>query len=104
VPDSTANKIVGFMVLALAAFGGGSIVIAFTGVDLITAFSAAGTALGNVGPGLGEVGPTHDFLELPRLARWVTMVQMLLGRLEIYPVILALSVVTLRRRHHTLRV
>jgi trk system potassium uptake protein TrkH len=104
VPDRTANKIVGFMVLALAIFGGGAMAIAFTGPDLVTSFSAAATALGNVGPGLGDIGPTNDFLELPRLARWITMGQMLLGRLEIYPVILALSVVTLRRRHRALRI
>jgi trk system potassium uptake protein TrkH len=104
MPDRTANKIVGFLILALAIFGGGALAIAMTGPDLITSFSAAATAIGNVGPGLGDVGPTHDFLELPRFARWVTMVQMLLGRLEIYPVILALSVVTLRRRHRSLTV
>jgi len=104
MPDRTANKIVGFLILALAIFGGGALAIAMTGTDLITSFSAAATAIGNVGPGLGDVGPTHDFLELPRFARWVTMVQMLLGRLEIYPVILALSVVTLRRRHRSLTV
>lgn len=104
MPDRTANKILGFLILALAIFGGGAMAIALTGPDIITSFSAAATAFGNVGPGLGDVGPSHDFLELPRLARWVTMVQMLLGRLEIYPVILALSVVTLRRRHRDLTV
>jgi trk system potassium uptake protein TrkH len=104
LPDRTADKIVGFLILALATFGGGALVIALTGPDMITSFSAAGTAFGNVGPGLGEVGPTSDFLQLPRLARWVTMVQMLLGRLEIYPVILALSVVTLRRRYRELTI
>ncbi len=104
LPDVVAAKIVGFLVLALATFGGGALLIAMTGPDLITSFSAAGTAFGNVGPGLSDVGPTNDFLELPRFARWVTMGQMLLGRLEIYPVILALSVVTLRRRHRDLDV
>jgi trk system potassium uptake protein TrkH len=104
IPDRTANKIVGFLILALATFGGGAVVIALTGPDIITSFSAAATAFGNVGPGLGDVGPANDFLQLPRLARWVTMVQMLLGRLEIYPVILALSVVTLRRRHRDLTI
>lgn len=104
MPDAVANKIVGFLVLALATFGGGALLIALTGPDLITSFSAAATAFGNVGPGLGDVGPTNDFLELPRFARWVTMAQMLLGRLEIYPVILALSVVTLRRHHTELRI
>lgn len=104
MPDRTANKVVGFLVLALATFGGGALLIALTGPDIITSFSAAATAFGNVGPGLGDVGPTNDFLELPRFARWVTMGQMLLGRLEIYPVILALSVVTLRRRYRSLTV
>lgn len=103
MPDPIANKIVGFLALALVTFGGGALLIALTGPDMITSFSASASAFGNVGPGLGDVGPTHDFLELPRFARWVTMGQMLLGRLEIYPVILALSVVTLRRRHRALR-
>lgn len=104
MPDRTADKVVGFLILALATFGGGAIAIALTGPDIVTSFSAAASAFGNVGPGLGDVGPTHDFLNLPRFARWVTMVQMLLGRLEIYPVILALSVVTLRRRHRELTI
>jgi trk system potassium uptake protein TrkH len=99
LPDGTANKIAAFMMLSLATFGAGALAIAMTGPDLITSFSAAATAFGNVGPGLQDVGPTNDFLELPRFARWVTMGQMLLGRLEIYPVILALSVITLQRRH-----
>jgi trk system potassium uptake protein TrkH len=104
MPDRTADKVVGFLVLALATFGGGALLIALTGPDIVTSFSAAATAFGNVGPGLGDVGPTNDFLTLPRFARWVTMAQMLLGRLEIYPVILALSVITLRRRYRRLDV
>lgn len=104
MPDRTADKVVGFLVLALATFGGGALLIALTGPDITTAFSASATAFGNVGPGLGDVGPTNDFLELPRFARWVTMGQMLLGRLEIYPVILALSVVTLQRRYRRLEI
>lgn len=104
MPDRTADKVVGFLVLALATFGGGALLIALTGPDIVTSFSAAATAFGNVGPGLGDVGPTNDFLELPRFARWVTMGQMLLGRLEIYPVILALSVVTLQRRYRRLEI
>ena len=104
MPDRTADKVVGFLVLALGTFGGGAMLIALSGPDIVTSFSAAATAFGNVGPGLGDVGPAKDFLELPRFARWVTMAQMLLGRLEIYPVILALSVVTLRRRYRRLEV
>jgi trk system potassium uptake protein TrkH len=73
--------------------------IAATGPDLITSFSASATAFGNVGPGLGQLDHGGDFLVVPTLGRWVAMAQMLLGRLEIYPVMLALSVVTLRLPH-----
>jgi trk system potassium uptake protein TrkH len=105
--DDVAGKVVGFLLLTLVIFGGGSFFIAATGPDLITAFSASATSLGNVGPGLGQLDHTGDFLVIPRLGRGIAMIQMLLGRLEIYPVILALSVITLRlprpgqRRVHT---
>ena len=94
--DEVAGKVVGFLLLALVIFGGGSIAIAATGPDLITSFSASATSLGNVGPGLGALDHTGDFLVIPREGRLIAILQMLLGRLEIYPVILALSVVTLR--------
>lgn len=94
--DDVAGKVVGFLLLTLVIFGGGSFFIAATGTDLVTSFSASATALGNVGPGLGELDHTGDFLAVRPLGRAIAMVQMLLGRLEIYPVILALSVITLR--------
>lgn len=96
LPDDVAGKVVGFLLLALVIFGGGSIMIAATGPDLITSFSASATAFGNVGPGLGDLDHAGDFRAIPALGRAIAMVQMLLGRLEIYPVILALSVITLR--------
>ena len=103
LPDDVAGKVVGFIMLTLVIFGGGSVLIAATGPDLITAFSASATSLGNVGPGLGELDHGGDFTVIPSLGRAIAMVQMLLGRLEIYPVILALSVVTLRVPHLLLR-
>jgi trk system potassium uptake protein TrkH len=99
LPDDVAGKVVGFVLLALVIFGGGAVFIAATGPDLITSFSASATAFGNVGPGLGQLDHGGDFLVVPTLGRWVAMAQMLLGRLEIYPVMLALSVVTLRLPH-----
>ncbi len=96
--DDVAGKVVGFTLMALVIFGGGSFFIAATGPDMITSFSASATAFGNVGPGLGELDHSGDFTVIPRPGRAIAMLQMLLGRLEIYPVILALSVVTLRLR------
>lgn len=96
LPDAVAGKVVGFLLLSLGVFGGGAVLIGMTGPDMITSFSASATAFGNVGPGLGALDHANDFLSVPRLGRVIAMGQMLLGRLEIYPVILALSVITLR--------
>lgn len=90
IDDRVVNRVVGFLVLVLAAFGGGGLLIALTGEDVVTAFSASATTFGNVGPGLGDVGPRSDFAGLAVFARLVCIANMLLGRLEIYPVLLAL--------------
>jgi len=90
IDDRVVNRVVGFLILVLAAFGGGGLLIALTGEDIVTAFSASATTLGNVGPGLGDVGPRSDFAGLTVFARLVCVANMLLGRLEIYPILLAL--------------
>lgn len=90
IDDRVVNRVVGFLVLVLAAFGGSGLLIALTGEDVLTAFSASATTIGNVGPGLGDVGPRSDFAGLTIFARLVCIANMLLGRLEIYPVLLAL--------------
>ncbi len=96
LPDDVAGKVVGFLMLTLVILAGGAFLISATGPDIVTSFSASATSLANVGPGLGSLDHSSDFLAIPALGRGVAMIQMLLGRLEIYPVILALSVVTLR--------
>ena len=98
--DHVANQVVGHLILSLAAFGGGSILIALTGPDLVTAFSASATSFGNVGPGLGQIG--GDFLAIPAFGRLVAIVNMLLGRLEIYPILLALVKLPIPRLRPTL--
>ena len=97
IDDETASRVVAYVALALAAFGGGAVLITLSGADLVTAFSASATAFGNVGPGLADIGPTSDFLALPRAARIVGMGLMLLGRLEIYPVLLAVVALPIPR-------
>ncbi len=94
--ETVTNRVVGFVVLSLGFFGFGAIYTALAGADMVTAFSASATAIGNVGPGLGDISPAFNFLAVPRSARWVAMVLMLLGRLEIYPILLALASVPLR--------
>ncbi|MDO9109256.1 MAG: potassium transporter TrkG, partial [Desulfatirhabdiaceae bacterium] len=54
----------------------------------VTSFSAVAACIGNIGPGLGNVGPREHFGHLPLAAKWVLSFCMLLGRLEIYTVII----------------
>ncbi len=70
----------------------GTMLIALTGADLITSFSGAATALSNVGPGLGEViGPSGTFAPLEDSAKWILSFGMLLGRLELFTMLVLLS-------------
>jgi trk system potassium uptake protein TrkH len=60
------------------------------GVDFTTAFSAVAATLGNIGPGFGMVGPVDNFAHIPYLGKWLLIWCMLLGRLEIFTVIIFL--------------
>jgi len=69
-------------------FGVGSVVIAATGVDFMTAIGSVATCLGNIGPGLGTVGPVDNFAHLPVVAKWILSFLMLVGRLELFTVLM----------------
>jgi trk system potassium uptake protein TrkH len=72
-----------------AAFG--TVAVAAAGYDLVTAISAALTAVGNVGPGLGSVGPFDNFAHFPSFVKLVLAGCMLAGRLEIFTLLILLS-------------
>jgi trk system potassium uptake protein TrkH len=61
-------------------------------VDLLTAFTGSATAMGNVGPGFGAVGSMSNFSQIPNAGKWILSATMLLGRLEIFGLILFLTV------------
>lgn len=91
VAEDVIEGVQSFLFLYLAAWVFGSLSLAALGSDLVTAISAAASALGNVGPGLGAVGPAHGYAGLSAPAKWILAVLMLLGRLEIFPVLALLS-------------
>jgi len=74
----------GFAVLYLVCYMILAILLAFTGVDMVTAFSAAAACITNTGPGFGSVGPAGNYASMPEMAKSVLIFGMLLGRLEIY--------------------
>jgi len=86
VPEDVLGSIWGFFVLYLSLFVAASLTMAALGVDLISAFASVAASIGNVGPGLGVVGPPDNYLGIPLIGKWVLILCMLLGRLEIYTV------------------
>lgn len=64
--------------------------MAYLGLDMVSAMSSVATTLGNIGPGLGLVGPTQNFAFLPPSGKILLCICMLLGRLEIYTVLIML--------------
>ncbi len=90
IEEQIAAKVVGFVLLYLGLILAGGVILSGLGVDLVTAFSGSASALGNVGPALGEAGPTSNFLVFPRAGRIVLMAMMALGRLELFPAMLML--------------
>ena len=67
------------------------ILLAGLGVDFVTSIGAVAAAIGNIGPGFGAVGPIYNYAEIPVLGKWLLTWCMLLGRLEIYTVIIFLA-------------
>ena len=88
VPDDIVSRVIGFVLLYVTVTLAGGLAVAALGTDMVTAFSSAFSATGNIGPGLGEVGPASNFLQIPREARPILMVLMFFGRLEVFPTIL----------------
>ncbi len=91
VPESVLGGIWGFFLLFLFLLFLSALVLAGLGVDPLTSFAAAIACIGNIGPGLGGVGPADNYAGLPLAAKWVLTFCMLLGRLEIYTVIILLT-------------
>lgn len=65
-----------------------TLIISFMGIDIMTSFSASAATMGNVGPGFGLVGSVSNFSQIPELGKWILTGDMLLGRLEIYGLLL----------------
>jgi len=90
VPGEILSSIWGFFILYLGIFVISALIMAALGLDVVSAFSSVAACIFNVGPGLGSVGPAHNYLHIPFLGKWVLIFCMLLGRLEIYTVIVLL--------------
>jgi len=92
IPYSVSDSVMGFFFLYALCFAAIAIGLGFLGLDFVTAASGAATAISNVGPGFGTIiGPSGTFTELPDAAKWLLSVGMLLGRLELFTVLVMLA-------------
>jgi trk system potassium uptake protein TrkH len=88
LPEAAAVSVMAFVFMFALSFTGVAIGLSMLGLDYLTAMSGAVTALANVGPGFGDIiGPAGNFSSLPDSAKWLLAAAMLLGRLELFTVL-----------------
>ncbi len=92
IKDDVMGSVISYLFLFLICFLILALGLSLTGLDFITAVSGAGTAISNVGPALGPtIGPTGTFQSLPDTAKWFLSIGMLMGRLELFAVLILFS-------------
>ena len=98
VNEETVSSISVFFFAYIMILLAGTLVVSLDGVDFTSAFTASLTAISNVGPGFGTLGPTCNFGFLSNLSKLVLTLTMLLGRLEIMPLLVLLMPTVWRRK------
>ena len=88
ISPSTKSAILAFTFLYIAIVFISWLILTLFGVGFDEAYSVVVSSLGNVGPGIGECGPSHSWSKLPDAAKWISALLMLIGRLELFTVLL----------------
>ncbi|SMG26549.1 TrkH family potassium uptake protein [Dethiosulfovibrio salsuginis] len=86
--EDVLASVTAFFIIYVLLFAGFSLAMAATGLDLIEAFSSVAATLGNIGPGFGQIGPTGNYSAISITGKWILSLCMLLGRLEIFTVVM----------------
>ena len=88
IPKGVASSVMSFFFVFILCYAFLAVSLSFIGLDFLTAMSGAATTIANVGPGLGDIiGPTGTFEPLPDSAKWIMCIGMILGRLELFTVL-----------------
>jgi len=91
IDESIIRNTLGFFLFYVAIFSVTAATLTALGIDITSAIGAAASAVGNIGPALGSFGPTDNYALLPDFGKWILSFAMLLGRLEIFTVIILFS-------------
>jgi len=84
------TKVAAFVLMYLAIFGLSSLIMSILGLEITSAMGSVAACMGNIGPGLGSTGPVTNFSSVPDPGKWLLSFDMLLGRLELYTVLMIL--------------
>jgi len=87
VPENVISNVMGFVVLYILIFAVSILAMTSFGIDLETSVGSVAATLGNVGPGIGTVGPADNYAHIPAVGKWLLSFLMVVGRLEIYTVL-----------------
>lgn len=91
ISETVVSNILSFFVLYMLAFIVGSLVFSWCGLDFVSAIGASASTLGNVGPAFGDVGPINNYYNLSTIAKLWASFLMLIGRLELFTVLILLT-------------
>jgi trk system potassium uptake protein TrkH len=91
IAEEIIRSVIGFLALYIGLFAICTVILSGLGVDFMTSMTAVASCIGNIGPGFGMVGPSENYAVIPTLGKWLLIWCMLLGRLEIYTVIILLA-------------
>ena len=92
IPDNVVQGVLGFYLLYIFIFIFLSLIISITAnTNFISSLAVSASTIGNIGPGLGAIGPLYNWGEFPNATKWIVSLGMLLGRLEIFTVIILFS-------------
>ncbi len=91
IPKKIVFNILAFFILYMLSFIIGSLVFSMFDIDFESSVGLAASSLGNVGPALGDFGPVNNYSALPSLAKWWCGFLMLIGRLELFTVLILLT-------------
>jgi trk system potassium uptake protein TrkH len=87
IPQNIIYNLLVFITLYFLIISFSSLIISFMGQDIVTAFSTSAAMLGNIGPGLGSFGPFKNYASVPMAGKWFFSFLMLLGRVELFSVL-----------------
>lgn len=92
VTENTYLSIISFFFIYILLFIFTAVSLSLFGLDFLTALSASASAISNVGPGIGEIiGPNGNYASINDLAKWILAITMLVGRLEIFTILVLFS-------------